>query len=222
MSLQLHEVLARSFAWCWTEPKQKIIFVALCNRDNGMDNFSSFLSRQIFKYEIWFVCDFTTYNTVAHQLTLQAIHESFPELLFFNSLRKRTKSDDTQSRESTACLAYLLFVQLITIDSFPAVFRWDGISNIWSASLQTKQHLLVSICCSPVFVLQCNMEHISLLLSRSGNEIILNAFFFFPPNNFTITFFFNSKKESQVLKGMVRMDHTNPDRHDIFLMVITV
>ncbi|XP_056894416.1 glomulin, FKBP associated protein b isoform X1 [Takifugu flavidus] len=83
--------------------------------------------------------------------TLHAIHESLSELLFFASLRKRTKTDNIQSKESTACVAYLLFVQRITIDRFPAVF-------------------------SPVFVLQCNMEHISLLLS--------------------------SKKESHVLKGM--------------------
>lgn len=118
---------------------------------------------------IWLCND----NAVAHQLTLQAIHESLSELLFFDSLRKRTKSDNIQSKESTACLAYLLFVQRITIDRFPAVFRWDSISNIWSDSLRLKQHL-VSICCSPVFVLQCNMEHISLLLSRSGNYHQMN------------------------------------------------
>uniref|UniRef100_A0A672ZX23 Glomulin, FKBP associated protein b n=1 Tax=Sphaeramia orbicularis TaxID=375764 RepID=A0A672ZX23_9TELE len=46
-----------------------------------------------------------------------------------------------QSKESRACLAYLLFVQLINIESFPAVF-------------------------SPVFVLQCNMEYINEMLSR--------------------------------------------------------
>lgn len=118
------------------------------------------------------------FNAVAHQLTLHAIHKSLSELLFFDSLRKRTKSDNAQSKESTACLAYLLFVQLITIDRFPTVFRWDSISNIRSDSLQIKQHLFVSICCSPVFVLQCNMEHISLLLSRSGNYNQYNGFSF--------------------------------------------
>ncbi|XP_051232070.1 glomulin-like isoform X2 [Dicentrarchus labrax] len=82
-------------------------------------------------------------------VTLPAIQESLSELLFFNSLKKQT--DNSQSKESRACLAYLLFVQLITIDSFPAVF-------------------------SPVFVLQCNMEHINQLLS--------------------------SKKESHLLKGL--------------------
>lgn len=187
ISLQLHEELARSFAWRWTEPKQKIILVALCSRDNGRDIFFFLLSSQA-NLQIWGAISVCLYNfhTVAHQLTLHALHESLPELLFFNSLRKRTKSDDTQSRESTACLAYLLFVQLITIDSFPAVFRWDEISNIWWASLQTKEHLLVFICCSPVFVLQCNTEHISLLLSRSDNKIILNGFLFFSSNNFKV------------------------------------
>ncbi|KAM9357998.1 glomulin-like [Symphorus nematophorus] len=84
-------------------------------------------------------------------VTLPAIQESLSELLFFNSLKKSTQTDISQSKESRACLAYLLFVQLITIDSFPAVF-------------------------SPVFVLQCNMEHINQLLS--------------------------SKKESHLLKGL--------------------
>ena len=42
--------------------------------------------------------------------------------------------------------------------------------------MQTKQLLLVSVCCSPVFVLQCNMEHVSLLLSRSGKMIRMDGF----------------------------------------------
>uniref|UniRef100_A0A3B5A1L0 Glomulin-like n=1 Tax=Stegastes partitus TaxID=144197 RepID=A0A3B5A1L0_9TELE len=62
-------------------------------------------------------------------------------LLFFSSQRKSSLMDSSQSNESKACLAYLLFVQLVTIDSFPAVF-------------------------SPVFVLQRNMEYIDHLLSR--------------------------------------------------------
>uniref|UniRef100_A0A3B4VJJ2 Glomulin, FKBP associated protein b n=1 Tax=Seriola dumerili TaxID=41447 RepID=A0A3B4VJJ2_SERDU len=74
-------------------------------------------------------------------VTLPAIQVSLSELLFFSSLKKSTVMDKSQSKESRACLAYLLFVQLITIDSFPAVF-------------------------SPVFVLQCNMEYINELLSR--------------------------------------------------------
>lgn len=155
ISLQLHEELARSFAWRRTEPKQKIILVALCNRDNGTDNVSPFLPRQIFKYEVQFSVWLYNFHTVAHQLTLQAIHGSLPELLLFNSLRKRTHSDDTQSRESTACLAYLLFVQLIAMDSFPAVFRWDEISNNWISlpAAQTASpclHLLQSCVCASV------------------------------------------------------------------------
>ncbi|XP_073332813.1 glomulin-like [Pagrus major] len=84
-------------------------------------------------------------------VTLPAIQVSVSELLFFSSLKKSTQTDNSQSKEARACLAYLLFVQLITLDSFPAVFR-------------------------PVFVLQCNMEHINQLL--------------------------NSKKESHLLKGL--------------------
>uniref|UniRef100_A0A3B5QMA7 Glomulin, FKBP associated protein b n=1 Tax=Xiphophorus maculatus TaxID=8083 RepID=A0A3B5QMA7_XIPMA len=74
-------------------------------------------------------------------IILSAIRESLPGLLFFSSLRKFTTMDTDLSKESAACLAYLLFVQLIAMDTFPAVFN-------------------------PVFILQCNMEHISQLLSR--------------------------------------------------------
>uniref|UniRef100_A0A3Q3H1A1 Glomulin, FKBP associated protein b n=1 Tax=Labrus bergylta TaxID=56723 RepID=A0A3Q3H1A1_9LABR len=74
---------------------------------------------------------------------LPAIHESLSELLFFNSVKKSPQTDSSQSTESRACLAYLLFVQLISIDSFPAIF-------------------------SPVFVLQCNMEYINQLLSSKA------------------------------------------------------
>lgn len=71
-----------------------------------------------------FICDFmTSTNVSVHQVTLPAIQVSVSELLFFNSLKKSTQTDNSQSRESRACLAYLLFVQLITLDSFPAVFR---------------------------------------------------------------------------------------------------
>uniref|UniRef100_A0A3Q0SE59 Glomulin, FKBP associated protein b n=1 Tax=Amphilophus citrinellus TaxID=61819 RepID=A0A3Q0SE59_AMPCI len=74
-------------------------------------------------------------------VTLPAIREPLSGLLFFSSLRKNTPMDSSQFKEARACLAYLLFVQLITIDSFPAVF-------------------------SHVFILQCNMDYINQLLSR--------------------------------------------------------
>ncbi|GAA6230952.1 glomulin-like [Lates japonicus] len=81
---------------------------------------------------------------------LPAIQESLSELLFFNSLKKSTLMDNSQLKESRACLAYLLFVQLITMDSFPAVF-------------------------SPVFVLQCNMEYINQLLSSKKESHLLKG-----------------------------------------------
>lgn len=59
------------------------------------------------------------------QVILPAIQVSPSELLFFNSLKRSSVMDISQSKESRACLAYLLFVQLIAIDSFPAVFRCD-------------------------------------------------------------------------------------------------
>uniref|UniRef100_A0A3Q1GG37 Glomulin, FKBP associated protein b n=1 Tax=Acanthochromis polyacanthus TaxID=80966 RepID=A0A3Q1GG37_9TELE len=79
-------------------------------------------------------------------VTLPAITEPLSGLLFFSSQRKSTMMDSSQTNESKACLAYLLFVQLITIDSFPAVF--------------------------PVFVLQCNMEYINHLLSKKESYLL--------------------------------------------------
>uniref|UniRef100_A0A3B3U5K1 Glomulin, FKBP associated protein b n=1 Tax=Poecilia latipinna TaxID=48699 RepID=A0A3B3U5K1_9TELE len=80
------------------------------------------------------------------KVILPAIKESLPGLLFFSSLRKFTTMDTDLSKESTACLAYLLFVQLIAMDTFPAVF--------------------------PVFILQCNMEHINQLLSKKESHLL--------------------------------------------------
>ncbi|KAG7228647.1 hypothetical protein INR49_008423 [Caranx melampygus] len=81
---------------------------------------------------------------------LPAIQVSPSELLFFNSLKRSSVMDITQSKESRACLAYLLFVQLVTIDSFPAVF-------------------------SPVFILQRNMEYINELLSSKKESHLLKG-----------------------------------------------
>ncbi|XP_043984507.1 glomulin-like [Gambusia affinis] len=83
-------------------------------------------------------------------IILAAIKESLPGLLFFSSLRKFTRMDTNLLQESAACLAYLLFVQLIAIDTFPAVFN-------------------------PVFILQCNMEHINQLLSRKKESHLLKG-----------------------------------------------
>ncbi|KAF0042537.1 hypothetical protein F2P81_006069 [Scophthalmus maximus] len=83
-------------------------------------------------------------------VTLPAIQASLSELLFFSSLKKSSLVDNSQSRESRACLAYLLFVQLVTMDTFPAVF-------------------------SPVFVLQCNMEYIDQLLSSKKESHLLKG-----------------------------------------------
>ncbi|KAM4574271.1 glomulin, FKBP associated protein b [Fundulus diaphanus] len=81
---------------------------------------------------------------------LPAIKESLSGLLFSSSLRKFSMMDASLSKESLACLAYLLFVPLINIESFPAVF-------------------------SPVFILQCNMEHINQLLSTKKESHLLKG-----------------------------------------------
>uniref|UniRef100_A0A8C1R8S6 Glomulin, FKBP associated protein b n=1 Tax=Cyprinus carpio TaxID=7962 RepID=A0A8C1R8S6_CYPCA len=76
---------------------------------------------------------------------LAVIQESLPKILFYHPLRGKedtiSEKDAYHLNESRACMAYLLFVQLIATEVFPTVF-------------------------CPVFILQCNMEYINLLLSR--------------------------------------------------------
>ncbi|XP_054605616.2 glomulin [Nothobranchius furzeri] len=81
---------------------------------------------------------------------LSATKESLSGLLFFTSWRRGTLIDNSLSKESRACLAYLLFVQLISMEGFPAVF-------------------------SPVFILQGNMEHINHLLSSKKESHLLKG-----------------------------------------------
>ncbi|XP_054459318.1 glomulin-like [Anoplopoma fimbria] len=83
-------------------------------------------------------------------VTLPAIQESLSEILFFSTLKKNTQMDSVESKESRACLAYLLFVQLMGIQNYPAVF-------------------------SPLFVLQCNMEYINQLLSSKNESHLLKG-----------------------------------------------
>ncbi|XP_037324980.2 glomulin-like [Pungitius pungitius] len=83
-------------------------------------------------------------------VTLPAIHESPAELLFFSPVKRSRQKESCERSESRACLAYLLFVQLMGIDSFPAVF-------------------------SPLFILQCNMAYITQLLSSKKESHLLKG-----------------------------------------------
>ncbi|XP_055021044.1 glomulin-like [Boleophthalmus pectinirostris] len=82
-------------------------------------------------------------------MILCEVQGPLPDILFFNSLRKHV-SDNDQSVDSRACVAYLLFVQQITTDSFPAVF-------------------------SPVFILQCNMQYIDQMLNSKKESYVLKG-----------------------------------------------
>ncbi|XP_050985746.1 glomulin, FKBP associated protein a [Labeo rohita] len=80
-------------------------------------------------------------------IILSSIGESLPDLLSRSVLKRREvpgflEEEVRYPKESLACLSHLLFVDYIAVDIFPAVL-------------------------SPVFVLQCNMEYIELLLSRT-------------------------------------------------------
>ncbi|XP_038158392.1 glomulin, FKBP associated protein a [Cyprinodon tularosa] len=78
---------------------------------------------------------------------LGAVGESLPGLVFHPLLKKKEvpgflEEEVRYPKTSLASLAHLLFVHHLAADTFPSVF-------------------------SPVFCLRCNMEHISILLSRT-------------------------------------------------------
>ncbi|XP_077075134.1 glomulin, FKBP associated protein a [Siphateles boraxobius] len=80
-------------------------------------------------------------------IILSNIGESLPNLLSRNVLKRREvpgflEEEVRYPKESLACMCHLLFVNHLAVDIFPAVL-------------------------SSVFVLQCNMEYIELLLSRT-------------------------------------------------------
>lgn len=57
------------------------------------------------------------------------IQEPLPKLLFYHLLRRKEDGIAAERAashpiESRACMAYLLFVQLIAMEAFPAVFRY--------------------------------------------------------------------------------------------------
>ncbi|XP_008431586.1 glomulin, FKBP associated protein a [Poecilia reticulata] len=78
---------------------------------------------------------------------LGTVGESLPGLVFHPLLKKKEvpgflEEEVRYPKNSLACLAHLVFVHHLAADTFPSVF-------------------------SPVFCLRCNMEHISILLSRT-------------------------------------------------------
>ncbi|XP_070775209.1 glomulin, FKBP associated protein a [Enoplosus armatus] len=84
--------------------------------------------------------------------TLRAIGESLPSLVYQPLLKRKQvpgflEEEVRYPKESLASLAHLVFVHHLAADTFPSVF-------------------------SPVFCLRCNMEHISLLLSRTDESRI--------------------------------------------------
>lgn len=81
---------------------------------------------------------------------LGAIGESLPGLLFHPLLTKKEvpgflEEEVRYPKSSLASLAHLVFVHHLAADTFPSVF-------------------------SPIFCLRCNMEHISILLSRTEDS----------------------------------------------------
>ncbi|KAM4728414.1 glomulin, FKBP associated protein a isoform 1-T2 [Anableps anableps] len=81
---------------------------------------------------------------------LGAVGESLPNLVFHPLLKKKEVPGFLEEKvrypkNSLACLAHLVFVHHLAADTFPSVF-------------------------SPLFSLRCNMEHISVLLSRTEDS----------------------------------------------------
>uniref|UniRef100_A0A8C2HP72 Glomulin, FKBP associated protein a n=1 Tax=Cyprinus carpio TaxID=7962 RepID=A0A8C2HP72_CYPCA len=95
-------------------------------------------------------------------IILSSIGESLPDLLSRNVLKRREvpgflEEEVRYPKESLACLSHLLFVDHIAVDIFPAVL-------------------------SPIFVLQCNMEYIELLLS----SLLTNKFYLVEDNSLPV------------------------------------
>ncbi|KAI5628289.1 glomulin, FKBP associated protein b [Silurus asotus] len=95
--------------------------------------------------------------------TLPAIQEPLPKLLFYYPLRvKEGKQDvqyDSDLPESRACLAYLLFVQLIAIELFPAVFRKDETWILKGLDLYVKSLERILDNTLPVELLELKIFH---------------------------------------------------------------
>uniref|UniRef100_A0A9J8C435 Glomulin, FKBP associated protein a n=1 Tax=Cyprinus carpio carpio TaxID=630221 RepID=A0A9J8C435_CYPCA len=103
-----------------------------------------YASANVFQYYCLDVHDHNL-SALCLQIILSSIGESLPDLLSRNVLKRREvpgflEEEVRYPKESLACLSHLLFVDHIAVDIFPAVL-------------------------SPIFVLQCNMEYIELLLS---------------------------------------------------------
>ncbi|KAJ3600107.1 hypothetical protein NHX12_034057 [Muraenolepis orangiensis] len=81
-------------------------------------------------------------------LILASLPKPLADLLLYVPQKKSIMLEEMD--EGRASIAYLLFVQLIGIDYFPAVF-------------------------SPSFILQCNMDYIDLLLSRKDESYVLKG-----------------------------------------------
>uniref|UniRef100_A0A8C6L6R0 Glomulin, FKBP associated protein b n=1 Tax=Nothobranchius furzeri TaxID=105023 RepID=A0A8C6L6R0_NOTFU len=96
---------------------------------------------------------------------LSATKESLSGLLFFTSWRRGTLIDNSLSKESRACLAYLLFVQLISMEGFPAVFSgWDtggGGGYIFTVCSNGKPASTVNL---RYVLINCPLQH----LRKSG------------------------------------------------------
>ncbi|XP_072505174.1 glomulin [Notamacropus eugenii] len=82
-----------------------------------------------------------------------AIGDSLPKVIFQHGRKEKCwdnpdleEEEGSQLAESTASLAYLVFVQRISIDQFPMVL-------------------------SPLYLLQYNMEHIEVLLKRAEESV---------------------------------------------------
>ncbi|MBN3293685.1 GLMN protein, partial [Polypterus senegalus] len=81
--------------------------------------------------------------------------ESLPALIFHRLLSKKEEpgfleEDAKYSKDSLACLSYLIFVQHLGMDKFPLVF-------------------------SPEFILHCNMLHIETLMKRKEESVLSKA-----------------------------------------------
>lgn len=87
---------------------------------------------------------------------LSAIGHPFPKMIFNRGRKKRTwnylefeEEEDKQLADSMASLAYLVFVQGITIDQLPMVLRWVVVFGLFMYSKRSiikLIYLMSNIC----------------------------------------------------------------------------
>ncbi|TRY96461.1 hypothetical protein DNTS_027533 [Danionella cerebrum] len=138
----------------YTQKQEQEDVYGLCRSCTALLTFVQPFVQEVKNQDINSATNFTTSAALQKLYAIMLIQESLPKILFYHTLKEKDdiwlEKEPGHPDESRACVAYLLFVQCIAIEAFPAVF-------------------------SPVYILQCNMKYVNLLLSRKDESWILKG-----------------------------------------------